>query len=190
MAMIVDDQAPGLEVLDLIVTSFTDVLPTLINKPTANSSSSSSSSTTASTSTNGQETNGTVNATPSTDKAKPIKRIVIWSHHLLATSKRRDIQSWSKDLCLGGFARPGYPGAVFAEGDQDQIDEFVRRLKQLRWQALQVRCEEVVEKRICGDGREGVREVEGLGEIAEKLKETDPECASMFLEGMKIATVH
>ncbi|KAK3061072.1 hypothetical protein LTS18_007082, partial [Coniosporium uncinatum] len=75
-------------------------------------------------------------------EAGRIKRVVIWSHHLLATSKRRDILTWSKELHLSGFSRPGYPGAVFVEGEVESVDEFVRRLKALRWQALQVRAEE------------------------------------------------
>lgn len=165
------DQEPDIEVLDLIVTSFTQYLATL--EPQENAETSESS--------------------PKDDRNKSkkqkhvIKRVVIWSHHLLATSKRRDIQVWSRELHLSGFARPGYPGAVFAEGDEDQVDEFVTRLKQLRWQALQVRAEERVDSRVCGTGEGGIEEVEGLGDIAEALKRKDPECAKMFLEGMKIS---
>lgn len=174
LARIVNEQEPDIEILDLIVTAFTQVLPTL--EPHKNTGTSDSNSK------DGQN---------DTKKMKHvIKRVVIWSHHLLATSKRRDIQVWSRELHLSGFARPGYPGAVFAEGDEDQVDEFVTRLKQLRWQALQVRAEEKAGSRVCGTGEGGIEEVEGLGDIAEALKKQDPECAKMFLEGMKIAASH
>ena len=116
-----------------------------------------------------------------------IKRTLLWSHHLLATSKRKDIIVWSRELHLGGYSRPGYPGAIFVEGESDCVDEFVRRIKGLRWQALQVRAEEEGESRVCGDGVDGVLEVEALGEVVEGLRRKDENVAKMFLEGMKIA---
>ena len=116
------------------------------------------------------------------------KRTVIWSHHLLATSKRRSILAWSKELHLGGYSRPGYPGAIFAEGEEEDVDEFVRRLKELRWQALQVRDEMVVEGRACGNGDGGIIEVEGLSEVADGLREKGNGLAEMFLEGLRIGT--
>lgn len=157
-----------MEMLDLIVTLFTEYLPELteVDASTADQSQESGQ---------GQH-----------QHASKIKRVVIWSHHLLATSKRKDIQAWSKELSLSGYSRPGHPGSIFVEGDEDQVDEFIRRLKQLRWQALQVRGEETAEKRICGPG-DGVLEVEGLGEIAEALKKIDADTADLFLQAMKIA---
>ena len=133
-----------------------------------------------------------------------IKRTLIWSHHLLATSKRKAILTWSRELCLGGYSRPGYPGAVFVEGEIENVDEFVRRMKALKWQALQVRAEEVVgggtgrsgnlkRGRICGAGLEGVVEVESLGEVVDGLRkrgddgDDGDDVADMFLRGMKIS---
>lgn len=37
-----------------------------------------------------------------------IKRTLIWSHHLLAISKRKDIVAWSAELQLAGLSKPGY----------------------------------------------------------------------------------
>lgn len=36
-----------------------------------------------------------------------LKTTLLWSHHLLATSKRKDIIAWSHELELWGLARPG-----------------------------------------------------------------------------------
>jgi hypothetical protein len=168
LAEIVEEQEAGVEMLDLIVTLFTEYLPELTE---ANQST--------------DERDGKHGTQKQQHTAK-IKRVVIWSHHLLATSKRKDIQAWSKELSLSGYSRPGHPGSIFVEGDEDQVDEFIRRLKQLRWQALQVRGEETGDKRICGPG-DGVLEVEGLGEIAEALKKIDADTADLFLQAMKIA---
>jgi hypothetical protein len=167
LAELVEEQETGVEMLDLIVTLFVEYLPEL----TENNQRAD------------QHKGG--DDTQQRHTAK-IKRVVIWSHHLLATSKRKDIQAWSKELSLSGYSRPGHPGSIFVEGDEDQVDEFVRRLKQLRWQALQVRGEETADKRICGPG-DGVLEVEGLGEIAEALKKIDADTADLFLQAMKIS---
>ncbi|GAA6002792.1 hypothetical protein JCM10207_007684 [Rhodosporidiobolus poonsookiae] len=71
-----------------------------------------------------------------------LKVVLLWSHHLLATSKRKDIVTWSTELELWGFSKPGYPGCIIIEGLCDRVDEFVYRIKQLQWKALQVRCEQ------------------------------------------------
>ncbi|CAD0050097.1 unnamed protein product [Aureobasidium pullulans] len=122
LAEIVEEQEPGMEMLDLIVTLFTEYLPELTEV----------------------------------------------------------------DASTADQSQESVQGSIFVEGDEDQVDEFIRRLKQLRWQALQVRGEETAEKRICGPG-DGVLEVEGLGEIAEALKKIDADTADLFLQAMKIA---
>lgn len=48
---------------------------------------------------------------------------------------------WSTELRLWGLSKPGYPGVIVVEGVEDQVDEFVHRIKQLQWKALQVRSE-------------------------------------------------
>ncbi|PSK33518.1 hypothetical protein B9Z65_7405 [Elsinoe australis] len=123
-----------------------------------------------------------------TKKPQKIKRLLIWSHHLLATSKRKDIIAWSRELHLSGFSRPGYPGAIVVEGDKDNVDEFETRIKALRWQALQVRGEEVGEGRVLvRDGKAvGFREVEGLDDVVRGLKECEDRLGEWFLEGMRI----
>ncbi|GAA5922723.1 uncharacterized protein JCM15063_003402 [Sporobolomyces koalae] len=71
-----------------------------------------------------------------------LKTTLIWSHHLLATSKRKDIVAWSTELGLFGVSKPGYPGVIVIEGMKENVEEFVWRIKQLQWKALQIRCEE------------------------------------------------
>jgi hypothetical protein len=36
-----------------------------------------------------------------------LKRVLIWSHHLLAISKRKDIVNWASELQLWGYSKPG-----------------------------------------------------------------------------------
>jgi hypothetical protein len=82
-----------------------------------------------------------------------LKCTLIWSHHLLATSKRKDIVAWSTELLLFGCSKPGcdpsrflprfdhrgsrdcsphfcsYPGVIVIEGSKENVDEFVWRIK-------------------------------------------------------------
>lgn len=36
-----------------------------------------------------------------------VKQVLFWSHHLLASSKRKDILNWSRELALWGIIKPG-----------------------------------------------------------------------------------
>lgn len=71
-----------------------------------------------------------------------IGRRAIWFHHIKSLTKRKHIVEWSKELNLGGFSKPGYPGVIICEGCEADAEEFVHRLRQLRWKAMAVRGEE------------------------------------------------
>ncbi|KAK7543877.1 hypothetical protein IWX49DRAFT_145374 [Phyllosticta citricarpa] len=119
-------------------------------------------------------------------------RVVLWMHHLLATSKRRAIVQMSRESCLAGYSRPGYPGSVYVEGEADNVRSFVDELKTMRWQAIQERASEscpMSALTLISAGMKGIQEVQGLGEMAEGLKshgEKGSEVASFYLESMKI----
>lgn len=148
---------------------------------------------------------------PSTGPIK-LKCTLIWSHHLLATSKRKDIVSWSSELNLYGISKPGYPGVIVIEGSEENVDEFVWRIKQLQWKALQIRCEQdgatikpppevspndalewVMRHKsqlgpsLSSDPAEKicVREVEGLNELGELMRKSGLE--DVFLTALKIS---
>lgn len=57
--------------------------------------------------------------------------------------KRRHIVAWARELRLGGFCKPGFPGIIVVEGDEGDCREFVARVRALPWQAMQVRVEEL-----------------------------------------------
>lgn len=70
--------------------------------------------------------------------------ILFSSHHLLAPSKRKDLHSLSHQLHLVGFAKVGYPGIIFAQGDYDDLQDFAREVKSWQWLALKLRVLEPV----------------------------------------------
>ena len=39
---------------------------------------------------------------------EPDHLAILWAHHLLATSKRRDLVKWASELGIVGWAKPGF----------------------------------------------------------------------------------
>lgn len=70
--------------------------------------------------------------------------LLIHFHHILNESKREAIQNWAHELALGGVSRPGTPGLVIVEGCKESVYLYVRRLRALRWQSMELRCMEQV----------------------------------------------
>ncbi|GAA5870394.1 hypothetical protein JCM16303_001988 [Sporobolomyces ruberrimus] len=151
---------------------------------------------------------------PSAPRTGPIQLAItlIWSHHLLATSKRKDIVAWSTELKLFGISKPGYPGVIVIEGSKENVDDFVWRIKQLQWKALQIRCEQdgalitppeeispmdslewVMRNRsqlgpvLSTDSNEKicVKEVEGLNDLGDIMRKAGLE--DVFLTALKIS---
>lgn len=106
---IVDNQDPGIECVDLIIGDFRQAL-------------SDMSATDNSTQTANQQPKAETSQTQGL-------RVVLWMHHLLATSKRRAIVQLSRELSLAGFSKPGYPGSVYVEGEATAVKTFVDELK-------------------------------------------------------------
>lgn len=75
-------------------------------------------------------------------QTRTVSRTIIWSHHLIAPSKRRDLSAWAAELNLWILLKIGYPGYLCFEGFSSDVQEIVRRVKGLQWHAISVRSEE------------------------------------------------
>ena len=117
----------------------------------------------------------------------PFRTVIIWLHHLLATSKRKQAldppRSGSSNSRgrVSGLTKPGYPGLMIFSGPAAEVDEHVRGLKGLNWQAFQVRYEEA-EVWAFAHG-EGMKEVETMGEVVEEIGEDRKDA---FMEAMRM----
>lgn len=58
-----------------------------------------------------------------------MKRVIFWSHHLVAPSKRKQFAAWCPELQVWGLLKLGYPGFLLFEGEAEDIDDMVRRVK-------------------------------------------------------------
>ena len=64
---------------------------------------------------------------------------LLTSHHLLSTSKRKDLVSLASQLSLLSFSKTGHPGIMYAMGDVEDLEEWIREVKSWQWLALRVR---------------------------------------------------
>ncbi|KAL2609848.1 hypothetical protein R1flu_028421 [Riccia fluitans] len=127
------------------------------------------------------------------NSALSLERKVIWFHHIKSTQKRKDILEWGAELELGGFSKPGFPGVLIFEGDSGNVAEYVKRIQRLRWQAMQIRGQEVENLE---EGQEldalrrfpvGIRELpeSGMSELAANCRLVNLE--PLFLTALKIS---
>ena len=72
-------------------------------------------------------------------------RRCIYSHHIIAQSKRVAVVKTAIQLGLSGISKIGWPGVIVVEGEENNVKEYVRYLSGLRWKQLTVRGEEVID---------------------------------------------
>ncbi|KAJ7146412.1 hypothetical protein C8R44DRAFT_757371 [Mycena epipterygia] len=91
------------------------------------------------------------------------------SHHLISPKKRRALQQWSSSLAVTGFAKVGYPGVIYAQGERSSVEEFVANVKAMQWLALRLRF---LEPLPAGGGEEaqGWTEFEKIGEAVNAMR--------------------
>ena len=70
-----------------------------------------------------------------------MKRVIFWSHHLVAPSKRRQFAAWCPELGVWGLLKLGYPGFLCFEGACSDVDDMVWRVKRMQWAAISMRTE-------------------------------------------------
>ena len=96
------------------------------------------------------------------------------SHHLKSPQKRRSLSQWSHELSLVGFAKVGYPGVIYCEGKQEDVEDFVERVKSMQWLALRLRFIEPAPLSKEKEGQNNQRgqwaEFEKVGEVVEEMR--------------------
>jgi len=94
---------------------------------------------------------------------------LLTSHHLVSPAKRRSLQKWASELSIRGFAKVGYPGVIYAQGAQQNIEEFVSNVKSMQWLALRVRFIELVD--LGGDEhQQSWTEFQKVGEVVDEMR--------------------
>lgn len=69
-------------------------------------------------------------------------RRLIYSHHIIAPSKRKAIVELAQHYNLGGYVKIGWPGIIIIEGEETDCISYVDEIRGMRWQHLVVRGEQ------------------------------------------------
>ncbi len=149
---------PGEEVLDSIISAFSE----LAEPGPAKQNSGIQSS-------NGPISDDSMKAT-----------VIVWLHHLLNTNKRKQALSPPSSE-VNGITKPGYPGVLIYSGPAKAVHEHVSDLKQLNWQAFQIRLESEQEWTFSHGA--GVKEVEAMKDMVSSIGDQKKE---IFLEVMRM----
>jgi len=76
-----------------------------------------------------------------------LTRRLIYSHHIIAPSKRAGLRECAQILGVTTLVKIGWPGAICLEGPRDRVDAFVNHITRWRWKQLAVRGEQDAEER-------------------------------------------
>ena len=76
-----------------------------------------------------------------------LTRRLIYSHHIIAPSKRSGLRECAQILGVTTLVKIGWPGAICLEGPKDRVDAFVNHITRWRWKQLAVRGEQDADER-------------------------------------------
>ena len=76
-----------------------------------------------------------------------LTRRLIYSHHIIAPSKRSGLRECAQILGVTTLVKIGWPGAICLEGPKDRVDAFVNHISRWRWKQLAVRGEQDADSR-------------------------------------------
>lgn len=116
-------------------------------------------------------------------------RRLIYSHHIIAMSKRKAIQDLTSQYHLTGRAKIGWPGIILIEGREENCCAFVDQIRSMTWKYLVVRGEQ--QEQVISDTElekkrkfDSFHELEDMSILAKQCRERDLEC--LFVTCMKI----
>ena len=128
-------------------------------------------------------------ALASTEPPVPVLgRRIIFSHHIIADSKRSAVCGMAKELDLGGFSKIGWPGLILVEGDEEACQVYVQHLQRLRWKQLTVRGEQQ-EKGLPGQSLDDLRSLpkQFVEFGTDGMSDFSQACRNFGLEGLLLA---
>jgi hypothetical protein len=118
---------------------------------------------------NGSDKGSSPSPPPLAPKRRGLKfaRIFVYSHHIYSVKKRSSIVSWAGELSLDGFCMPGKPGCVCIEGEYENTQEYITRLRSLSWQKMKIKDIQTVE--LSDEAAAGMKDLKKFDSFEEKL---------------------
>ncbi|EPS36186.1 hypothetical protein H072_10323 [Dactylellina haptotyla CBS 200.50] len=74
-------------------------------------------------------------------------RVFFMFHHIRARRKREHIRALAELMSIRGVCKHGYPGFLYVEGEDVSIQKYLKEIKRMKWQSVEVRRKEQQELR-------------------------------------------
>ena len=107
-----------------------------------------------------------------TSKNIKLMQVLIYFHHIKSSTKKKEIVDSAHELDLGVLWKEGFPGIIIAEGQFDDVQEYIKRLQKLKWQHMVIRGErifdDVTKQRQLPRNLELVEDMSKLGQLCEE----------------------
>jgi Protein of unknown function (DUF1115) len=115
-------------------------------------------------------------------------RRLIYSHHIIAKSKRGDIHTLAGHYKLTGYMKVGWPGLILIEGAEHDCLAFYDAIRRWSWKFLVVRGEQQFEVREVESNRKFDKfvETDDMSQLAQHCREVGLE--ALFRTAMKVYT--
>ncbi|KAK6530847.1 RWD domain containing [Arthrobotrys megalospora] len=69
-------------------------------------------------------------------------RVFFMFHHIRSKIKRKSIRTLAESMDIRGVCKHGYPGFLYVEGEESSIKTYVKEIKRMKWQSVEVRRRE------------------------------------------------
>ncbi|KAK6337442.1 RWD domain containing [Orbilia blumenaviensis] len=69
-------------------------------------------------------------------------RVFFMFHHIRSKTKRKSIRTLAESMNITGVCKHGYPGFLYVEGEDSSIAKYVKEIKRMKWQSVQVMLKE------------------------------------------------
>ncbi|KAF3209448.1 RWD domain containing [Orbilia oligospora] len=91
------------------------------------------------------------NCYPLEHRAMIFRRVFFMFHHIRSKLKRKAIRTMAESMDIRGVCKPGYPGFLYVEGEDSSIRLYVKEIKRMKWQSVEIRrnVQETIPDDVC-----------------------------------------
>ncbi|EJD38355.1 hypothetical protein AURDEDRAFT_172596 [Auricularia subglabra TFB-10046 SS5] len=99
------------------------------------------------------------------------RRALLFFHHILSSKKKAFIRDEGRALGVSGLCKVGYPGVLVVQGPDERVQEYVSRVKRLRWQSCTVNANDpLAESELATTFKDRVRELDELKALGREME--------------------
>ncbi|EPQ54296.1 hypothetical protein GLOTRDRAFT_111623 [Gloeophyllum trabeum ATCC 11539] len=114
-------------------------------------------------------------------------RAVLFFHHISNRAKIRSLHQLTVEHSLRGYLKLGKPAVLVCQGEESDVDEYLKKVKSMRWQQARVEVKDHVASDAAAHipaNLRGLEEVATLSELTQRLRLLGSDWERWFKRGM------